>query len=445
MSVWRVKPGGRLAGTVQVPGDKSVSHRAVLIGALADGVTAVRNLLWGEDVRATVNAVRALGVTVDESGGEVRVHGRGLHGLRAPENPIDCGNAGTAMRLLAGVLAAQPFASELRGDASLSARPMERVAAPLREMGAAISTAPGGVPPLTIGAAHGPLRGMRHDLKVASAQVKSALLLAGLYADGSTTIDEPAVTRNHTELMLHGFGAGISWGNRMVTINPGASLRPGTVTVPNDISAAAFFIVGAAISAGSSLTINAVGMNDTRNAILNIMRKMGAGITETNNALGAATGSTMESTADLTIHGGALKGVPVNGEQVTIAMDEVPAIAVAAAAAKGRTIITNAAELRVKESDRIAAVVAGLKAIGVAVEEHPDGMAITGVDAAGGGRFNGGTVHSGGDHRIAMAFAMAAPAAAGEITVTDCGNVATSFPGFAAAARAAGLRIDERA
>lgn len=446
MSRWHVKPGGRLGGTVHVPGDKSISHRAVLIGALAEGVTVIRNLLWGEDVRATVNAVRALGIAVDEGGGgEVRVHGRGLHGLRAPQKPIDCGNAGTAMRLLAGILAAQPFASELRGDASLSTRPMERVAAPLREMGADISAAPGGVPPLTIGAAHGRLRGMRHELGVASAQVKSALLLAGLYADGAVTVDEPAATRNHTELMLHGFGADIGWRNRSVTINPGAGLRCNTVTVPNDISAAAFFIVGSAISAGGRLTVSAVGMNNTRNAIVNIMRKMGAGITETNKTPISATGGAMEYTADLIVQGGALKGIPVNGEEVTVAMDEVPAIAIAAAAAKGRTIITNAAELRVKESDRIATVAAGLRAIGVAVEEHPDGMTITGVDAAAAGRVAGGAVHSGGDHRIAMAFAMAALIARAPVDIGDCGNVATSFPGFAATVRAAGLQLDERA
>jgi len=440
MSDWRVKPGGRLAGTVRVPGDKSVSHRAVLIGALADGATVVRNLLRGEDVRATVNAVRALGVAVDEGGGEVGVHGRGLHGLRAPKNPIDCGNAGTAMRLLAGVLAAQPFASELRGDASLSARPMERVAAPLRKMGADISTAPGGVPPLAIGAARGPLRGMRHELGVASAQVKSALLLAGLYADAAVTVAEPAATRDHTEIMLRNFGAAVTTAGAAVTIAPGAGLRAAAVTVPGDMSSAAFFIAGAAIA--GELTVSGVGMNPTRTAIIDLMRKMGADVTVSRPASAV---SAAESTADVTVRRSALGGIAIGGAAVTTALDEVPALAIAAAAARGKTVIRGAAELRVKESDRIATVAAGLKALGVTVEEHADGMTITGVDAAGGGRFPGGVVHSGGDHRIAMAFAMAALAAAGEVTVTDCGNVATSFPGFAAAARAAGLRIDERA
>ena len=428
------QPGPRLHGRLKVPGDKSISHRAVMLGALAEGETRVSGLLEGEDVLATVAAFRAMGVDMEgPEAGRLRIRGVGLHGLKAPAAPLDMGNSGTAMRLLAGILAGQAFDSELVGDASLSRRPMARVTEPLSRMGACIHTAEGGRPPLKLTGGQA-LRGIRYTLPVASAQVKSALLLAGLYARGETAVTEPAPTRDHTERMLRGFGYPVQTRGRTVSLQGGGRLRGGELEVPADISSAAFFLVGAAMIPGSELVLEHVGVNPTRIGVLHILREMGARISLEGERLVGG-----EPVADIHVRGAALRGIRVPEEQVPLAIDEFPALFVAAAAATGETVITGARELRVKESDRIAAMARGLERLGIRVEERPDGAVIHG------GTLEGGEVDSQGDHRIAMAFAMAALAARGPITVRHCRNVDTSFPGFVETARAAGLAIERQA
>jgi len=431
---YAVTPGGALTGRVRVPGDKSVSHRFVMLGSLADGDSDAEGFLEGEDALATVAAFRAMGVDIEgPEHGRLRIHGVGLGGLRAPRHDLDMGNSGTAMRLLCGVLAAQRFASRLVGDSSLMRRPMRRVTEPLALMGARIRTGDGGTPPLAIEPAGAPLAGIDYRMPVASAQVKSALLLAGLYAAGPTTVHEPAPTRDHTERMLASFGQPVESANGRVRLQPCAALRGQRVVVPADISSAAFFLVGASIAPGSSLLLEGVGINPTRTGVLDVLRLMGADVT-----LGAERVQGGEPVADLTIRHAPLRGVTIPREVVPRAIDEFPALMVAAACAEGVTELRGAAELRVKESDRIAAVAAGLRALGIAVEEREDGMRVEG------GRLGGGTVDSLGDHRIAMAFAMAGLAAAGPVEVLDCANVNTSFPGFVTLARSAGLRIESR-
>ncbi|WP_187272111.1 3-phosphoshikimate 1-carboxyvinyltransferase [Zeimonas arvi] len=433
---FRAAPGGRLSGSLRVPGDKSISHRAIMLGAIADGVTRVSGFLEGADALSTMNAFRALGVTIEgPAAGRVVVHGVGLHGLRQAAGPLDCGNAGTAMRLMMGLLAGQRFESTLIGDESLSKRPMRRVADPLALMGARIETRDGR-PPVRILPCDR-LKGIRYEMPMASAQVKSALLLAGLYAEGETTVIEPAPTRDHTERMLGGFGVRVVRDGAAASLVGGRPLRATAIDVPADISSAAFFLVGAAISPDSDLRLEHVGMNPTRTGVIDILRLMGADIAVENpREVGG------EPVADLRVRGGALRGIAVPRELVPLAIDEFPALFVAAACAEGRTVVTGAEELRVKESDRIAVMADGLRALGVSAEPTPDGIVIEG--RGGDARvFGGGEIATHHDHRIAMSFAIAALRAGGTISIRDTDVVATSFPGFVALARGAGLDIEE--
>jgi len=446
-----VTPGAPLRGAIRVAADKSISHRAVIFASIADGVTRLRNLSRGADVRATVEAFRAMGVGIDDAAdAEVKIRGVGLRGLRQPPGAIDLGNSGTALRLLAGVLCAQPWPSKLSGDESLNARPMARIIAPLTQMGARIASESGdGCPPLVIAPAPR-LRGSDYALPVPSAQVKSALLLAGLYADGATTVTAPAATRDHTERMLAAFGAPVfadgDGDGARVGVRGGGELRAGdgdgdgdgelALEVPADLSAAAFFLVAATVIDGSAIQLRGVGVNPTRSGVLSILRRMGAGL-----ELRAERVVSGEPVADIHSRAAKLRGIDIGAAEVALAIDEIPALAVAAACAEGTTTIRGAAELRVKESDRLSAVAAGLTALGVAVEEHPDGLTIHGR-GEGRGPFRGGSVDSRGDHRIAMAFAVAGGAATGAVTVRDCANIGTSFPGFCQTARAAGLAVE---
>ena len=432
---FEVAGGGSLSGRVRVPGDKSISHRSMMLGALADGVTRVSGFLEGADAISTMNVFRALGVRIDgPDNGIVTVHGVGIDGLRPPAAPLDCGNAGTAMRLLMGLLAGQRFESVLIGDESLSRRPMRRVSEPLALMGARIETSATGTPPVRILPADR-LKGIDYSMTVASAQVKSAILLAGLYAEGETAVTEPAPTRDHTERMLTGFGVSVERHGARASVRGGQRLRATTLDVPADISSAAFFLVGAAIAPGSDLLLEHVGMNPTRTGVIDILRLMGAHIEVLSpREVGG------EPVADLRVRAGPLKGIEVPVDLVPLAIDEFPVLFVAAACAQGRTVVTGAHELRVKESDRIAVMADGLAALGIPATATPDGMIIEGLDGEA-MPFAGGTVESHGDHRIAMAFAMAALRARGPIRIRDTANVATSFPGFTALAAGAGVRI----
>jgi len=430
MSRFIVTPGGSLRGTLQIPGDKSISHRAVMLSAVARGSSRIRGLLTGTDVLATVRALRAMGVFMAlDGGGNMTVHGVGRRGLRAPAHSIDLGNSGTAMRLLAGLLCGQGFAVRLEGDASLSRRPMLRVTRPLREMGAAIDASADGTPPLDIHPVTR-LEPIRYRMPVASAQVKSAVLLAGLYADGRTCVAEPAPTRDHTETMLRGLGVAVARHGDWICLEPG-DLGAMDIDVPGDISSAAFFITGAVIAPGSDVTLTRVGVNPTRTGLLEILGQMGADIRLENRRDAAG-----EPVADVTVRAGALRGVDVPPELVPLAIDELPALCVAAAVAEGTTRLRGAEELRYKESDRIHAMATGLRTLGAAVEETPDGMVITGREALA-----GGAVDSFGDHRIAMALCMAGLRAAGPVTVRDVANVATSYPDFEVQSRHLGLGL----
>ena len=434
MSHYVVQPASGTAGTIRVPGDKSVSHRAMMLGGIAEGVTEVRGFLESEDCLATMNAMAALGVKIERPGPqEVRVHGVGMHGLRGVDHPLDMGNAGTAMRLMTGLLSGQQFDSVLVGDASLMQRPMERAAKPLREMGARIDTLNGKPPVRITGGAR--LKGIRYELPVASAQVKSAILLAGLYAKGPTTVIEPAVTRDHTERMLTGFGCSVSSSNGEVTLQPPAKLTACSLDVPGDFSSSAFFLVAGSI-ARAGLTIQGVGINPTRTGLLDILALMGADLRVTNHRTAGA-----EPVADIEVNPVRLKGIHVPEHLVPLAIDEFPALFIAAACAEGETIVTGAEELRVKESDRIAVMAEGLKALGVQCEVLADGMRIQG--RPDGPAFSGGKIASHGDHRIAMSFTVASLRASGAIEIADVANVATSFPGFVGIARQAGLDVAE--
>ncbi len=425
-----VHPGGRLVGRVAIPGDKSISHRAIMLGALAEGTTTIRGFLNGADCLATLRAFRQLGVTITE-GEEITVEGVGLHGLTPPTVFLDMGNAGTAMRLLCGILAGQAFDSTLIGDESLSKRPMKRVVAPLTQMGAKIATSDAGTAPLQIDGKQS-LTGIDYALPIASAQVKSCLLLAGLYATGDTVIHEPAPSRDHTEKMLQAFGYPVAVNGATVRLSGGGRLTGQALQIPGDISSAAFFMVGASISPGADVLLEGVGINPSRDGVLTILKQMGAHIDLLNlRQLGA------EPVADIRIRGAALKGIQIDPALVPLAIDEFPAIFVAAACAQGETVLTGAAELRVKESDRIQTMADGLQILGIDARPTADGMVIRG------GNLKGGEVNSHGDHRIAMAFAMAALRAEGTVTIHDCANVATSFPNFVALAGQAGLAIDE--
>lgn len=427
---WIAAPGSALRGALEIPGDKSVSHRAVMLAALADGVSRIDGFLEGEDTRATAAIFAQMGVDIETPSASRRiVHGVGIDGLRAPSGALDCGNAGTGMRLLAGLLAGQAFDSTLVGDASLSKRPMRRVTDPLARMGARIDTLPGGLPPLHI---HGgrPLHGIDFAADVASAQVKSALLLAGLYAAGETRVREPHPTRDYTERMLSAFGVDIDHAPGYASLRGGQRLRAIDIDVPADFSSAAFFIVAACVVPGSQLRLRKVGLNPRRTGLLAALRAMGADIVETDHTVHGG-----EAVADLVIRHAPLHGIEVPEALVPDMIDEFPILAIAAACAAGRSVIRGAAELRVKESDRIAAMATGLQALGIAAQETPDGAVITG------GRLRGGSVDSHDDHRIAMAFAVAAQRADGEVRIRDVANVATSFPGFDALARQAGFGL----
>jgi 3-phosphoshikimate 1-carboxyvinyltransferase len=425
------EPGGRVSGEIRVPGDKSISHRAAMLGAIAEGATDIHGFLDGDDCRVTLAAIDAMGIAIERPAHDrVVIQGRGPRGLRAPASALDLGNSGTAMRLFAGILAGQPFDSILIGDALLMRRPMERVAAPLRRMGADIRTN-GGRPPITIAGGR-KLRGSRHELDVPSAQVKSAILLAGLQATGETRVSEPEPSRDHTERMLPAFGASIGRDNATVTVIGPATLTGTRIDVPGDFSSAAFFIVAGLIAGIAPLRIQGVGVNPTRTGLLDILRLMGADI-----RLLAECERSGEPVADLEIHPGPLRGIPVPRELVARSIDEFPVLFAAAAVANGETVVTGAAELRVKESDRIAVMAEALRAIGVDADPRPDGMRIRG------GGLHGGIVDSRGDHRVAMSMAVLAARADAPLIIRDVQNVATSFPGFATTACAVGLRLAE--
>ena len=430
MSDWLSAPAGPLRGEVRVPGDKSISHRAVMLAALAEGTSRITGFLEGEDTRATARAFAQMSVRIEAPQASERiVHGVGLRGLLAPPAPIDCGNAGTGMRLFAGLLAGQAFESTLTGDASLSRRPMRRVIEPLTRMGARIEAEPGGLPPLRIGG-HRELRGIDYALPVASAQVKSAVLLAGMYAQGETQVHEPHATRDYTESMLRAFGWPIEFGSGWAKLSGGHRLRATDIQVPADFSSAAFFIAAATLVAGSEIILRDVGINARRTGLLHALRAMGADITVTNVRRGG------EPIADLVVRHAPLHGIEVPLELVPDMIDEFPILFIAAGAAQGTTRIRGAAELRVKESDRIAVMASGMRELGMHVEETPDGAIIEG------GTCNGGDVDSAGDHRCAMSFAVAGLLARERVCIRDCANVATSFPGFVELANGCGFRLN---
>ncbi|MFK8328856.1 bifunctional prephenate dehydrogenase/3-phosphoshikimate 1-carboxyvinyltransferase [Pseudomonas sp. BJa5] len=430
--IFLANPGGQLSGRIRVPGDKSISHRSIMLGSLAEGTTEVEGFLEGEDALATLQAFRDMGVVIEgPHHGRVTIHGVGLGGLKPPPGPIYLGNSGTSMRLLSGLLAAQPFDVTMTGDASLSKRPMNRVANPLREMGAVIETGPEGRPPLTIRGGN-KLKALTYTLPMASAQVKSCLLLAGLYAEGKTTVTEPAPTRDHTERMLRGFGYAVDSNGPVASLQSGGKLTATRIEVPADISSAAFFLVAASIAQGSELVLEHVGINPTRTGVIDILRLMGGDITlENQREVGG------EPVADLRVRGAKLKGIEIPEHLVPLAIDEFPVLFVAAACAEGRTVLRGAEELRVKESDRIQVMADGLLTLGVKCEPTPDGIIIDG------GEIGGGEVHGHGDHRIAMAFSVASLRATAPIRIHDCANVATSFPNFLALCAEVGIRVAE--
>ncbi len=416
-----VAPGRPLRGVLRVPGDKSISHRAAILGAIAHGTTRIWGFLRAEDCLSTLRCLRALGVAIDDRGSELEIRGGAF---REPEEILDVGNSGTTLRLLAGVLAGQRFHSVLTGDASIRRRPMDRVAEPLRRMGAGISGRQGGrLAPLAIRG--GELRGITYATPVASAQVKSALLLAGLFADGDTVVQEPRQSRDHTERMLGAFDAEVVRGGLTVRLRGPQALSGTEVRVPGDLSSAAFFLVAAALVPGSELAVAGVGLNPTRTGVLDVLRMMGAAveIRDLKEESGEPVGTVM-------VRGGVLHGTVIGGDLIPRAIDELPVLAVAASLAEGETVIRDAAELRVKESDRIEALARELGRLGARVEAQPDGLTILGTR-----RLRGGRVASAGDHRIAMALAVAGLCADGAVTVDDPACIETSFPGFADALR----------
>jgi len=419
-----VEQAERLRGTLRVPSDKSISHRATLLGALATGTTRIRNFLWSTDCLATVRCLKGLGIAIEQDEtGDLIVHGRGLRGLQAPEATLDCGGSGTTMRLLAGILVGQPFASTLTGNNALQRRPMERIVEPLRQMGAIIhGREEDRFPPLQIQG--GDLHGIEYHLPVASAQVKSAILLAALYAAGPTVVHEPAPTRDHTERMLAAMGVDIAVDGTRITLRREAPARPPLppldVTVPGDLSSAAFFIIGACLLPGSELRVHDVGVNPTRMGLLDVLCKMGAPITLENERIVSG-----EPVADIVVQSSPLHAVEVGGEIVPRMIDEFPILAVAATQAEGTTIVRDAAELRVKESDRIAAIVTELGCLGARIEEQPDGFVITGPTS-----LRGASVEAHGDHRLAMSLAVAGLLATGRTSIEGAECIPDSFPGF---------------
>lgn len=424
MALLTVQPAGSLKGTVTLPGDKSVTHRAIILSALAEGESTICGYGRGEDCLNTMRALRAMGIRIEEQPDRLQVFGKGLWGLAEPEAPIDCGNSGTGIRLLAGLLAGQDFFTVLTGDASIRRRPMGRVVKPLRAMGATINGRKGGeLAPLAVTGSR--LRGIVYESPVASAQVKSCLLLAALYAEGTTRVTEPRLSRDHTERMFGYFGIPL--------VREGTSLslrgRPSAgwagapaLRVPGDFSAAAFFLVGATIVPGSDVTLLNVGLNPTRIGLLDALLEMGADIQVLNRREEAG-----EPIGDLRVRSSPLRGITIAGDRIPGMIDEVPILCVAAALAEGDTVITGAEELRVKESDRIATMASELRKLGVAIQERPDGLLISGVK---GRRFAEASCGSHGDHRVAMSLAIAALAATGPVMIADAECIDTSFPGF---------------
>jgi 3-phosphoshikimate 1-carboxyvinyltransferase len=429
------KPAGKLSGSIRVPGDKSISHRSIMFGSLAEGITRVTGFLEGGDSLGTLQAFRDMGVKVEGPvDGNVTIHGVGLRGLKKPQKEIDLGNSGTSMRLMAGILSGQSFDVKMTGDHSLSRRPMKRVIAPLTQMGASIDSNEG-KPPLVI---HGgqTLRAIHYDMPMASAQVKSCVLLAGLYAEGETSVTEPEVTRDHTERMLRGFGYGVKTvtdisGKTRISLHGGGKLTGCTIEVPADISSAAFFLVAASITPGSDMTITHVGVNPTRTGVIDILRLMGADIALLNQR---EVGG--EPVADLRVRYAPLRGINIPAHLVPLAIDEFPVLFVAAACAQGKTVLTGAEELRVKESDRIQVMADGLATLGISATPTLDGIIIEG------GVIGSGTVESHDDHRISMAFSVASLRAKGSIRINNCNNVATSFPNFVELANQVGFHIE---
>ena len=430
LNTFCLEPGGEVQGDIRVPGDKSISHRSIMLGSLAEGVTNVKGFLEGEDSLATLEAFRAMGVRIERpAAGEVVIYGVGMDGLKAPASQLDLGNSGTSIRLLSGLLSGQSFDVTMVGDESLSKRPMRRVTDPLAQMGAEITGTEQGTPPLQVKGGKS-LQGIAYDMPIASAQVKSSILLAGLYANGTTSVTEPAPTRDHTERMLNGFGYQVTRDGNKVSLEGGGKLSATMVDVPSDISSAAFFLVAAAITPGSDLIIRHVGVNPTRIGVVNVLRAMGADIEILNESVVGG-----EPVADLHVKYSPLKGIHIPEAQVPLAIDEFPAIFVAAACAEGETVLTGAEELRVKESDRIQAMADGLAILGVDAQAQPDGIVIKG------GSIGGGTVDSVGDHRIAMSFAIASLRATDKIRILNCANVQTSFPNFVELSSQVGLKI----
>jgi 3-phosphoshikimate 1-carboxyvinyltransferase len=414
-----VTPSKLRDAVITVPGDKSISHRALMLGAISSGRSEVRGFLNGEDCLATADAMRALGVAIRmPSATDVVIEGVGLHGLQPPAGDLDLGNSGTAMRLMAGLLAGQRFATTLRGDESLNGRPMARIVTPLTRMGAAIETDCDGTPPLQIAGGLA-LQGIHYDMPVASAQVKSAVLLAGLYATGETSVSEPAVTRDHTERMFRSLGVTVASRASTVTLAGGQEPRGTVIDVPGDLSSATFPILGTLLSQNADVLVKNVGVNPTRSGVIDILRGMGADIQLENTRRYGD-----EPVADIRVRASRLRGGAVEPGLVSLAIDEFPALFVAAAAAEGKTTFSGLAELRVKESDRIAAMADGLRRLGITVEETADGATVHG------GRFTGGEVDSYHDHRVAMSLAMAGTIADDEVLIRGVDNVATSFPGF---------------
>ncbi|WP_428033128.1 bifunctional prephenate dehydrogenase/3-phosphoshikimate 1-carboxyvinyltransferase [Amphritea sp.] len=424
------QPGGQVQGTIRAPGDKSISHRSIMLGSLADGITEITGFLEGEDSLATLQAFRDMGVVIEgPHQGVVKIYGVGINGLRQPPGPIYVGNSGTTIRLMSGLLAGQSFDSELSGDASLSKRPMERVAKPLRLMGADVQTGENGCPPVKIKGGK-KLKAINYEMPMASAQVKSCVMLAGLYAEGETSVIEPAPTRDHTERMLRGFGYSVDVAGNKVSLSGGGSLTATKIDVPADISSSTFFMVAAAICPGSDITLEHVGINPTRIGVINILRAMGSNLELLNER---EVGG--EPVADIRIRYAPLKGIRIPEDQVPLAIDEFPALFIAAVCAEGETVLTGAEELRVKESDRIQAMVDGLKILGADIEGTPDGAIIRGS------KMGGGVIESHDDHRIAMSFTIAALRASGDIEIRECANVATSFPNFVELAQQVGIRV----
>ena len=432
MSDFLVSPCNSLSGVITIPGDKSISHRAIMMGSIANGVTKVSGFLEGNDSLATLKSFQKMGVDIEQSGSKLTIKGLGMHGLKAPTKPLDLGNSGTSIRLMSGLLSAQSFDSELCGDESLSKRPMDRIIGPLRQMGAKIYGV-NSKPPLSI-SGNQPLKAITYELPIASAQIKSCLLLAGLYAQGKTCIVENVTTRDHTERMLRGFGYQVTCSDNCITLYGGGELEACDIDIPSDISSAAFFMVAASIAENADLTLKAININPTRTGIIEILKLMGADITISNETEMAG-----EKTADIQVRSADLKGIEIPNELVPLAIDEFPVLFIAASCAEGETLLTGAKELRVKESDRIQVMADGLKILGIKTEVLDDGIHIQG------GQFSKPStpIKSHHDHRVSMSFAVASAACNFDIKIQGVDNVKTSFPNFVELANTIGANIEE--